>query len=83
MTCHFKVAECSLRGGQIPLKEPLVPEAFRQFPYPTPPLRRLDTTRIYREAYEGAGAAAGLTDDTAAEREAAAEFADEARDGDL
>ncbi|WP_219816477.1 site-specific integrase [Arthrobacter sp. 4R501] len=38
-------------------------------------LRRLDTTRIYREAYEGAGAAAGLTGDARAEREAADEFA--------
>ncbi|SCK62359.1 hypothetical protein [Streptomyces sp. AmelKG-E11A] len=46
-------------------------------------LRRLDTTRIYREAYEGAGAAAGLTEDAAAEREAVAEFADEIEDGDL
>ncbi len=44
-------------------------------------LRRLDTTRIFREAYEGAGAAAGLTDNTAAEREAAAEFADDIEDG--
>jgi hypothetical protein len=58
-------------------------EAFGQFQYPTPPLRRLDTTRIYREAYDGAGAAAGLTDDAAAAREAAAEFADEIEDGDL
>ncbi|MEU0214902.1 site-specific integrase [Streptomyces sp. NPDC006265] len=40
-------------------------------------LRRLDTTRIYREAYEAAGAAAGLTEDTEAEHEAAAEFADD------
>ncbi|MET9357425.1 hypothetical protein ABZY14_31290 [Streptomyces sp. NPDC006617] len=46
-------------------------------------LRRLDTTRIYREAYEGAGAAAGLTEDAAAEREAASGFDDETRDGDL
>lgn len=38
-------------------------------------LRRLNTTRIYREAYEGAGAAAGLTEDARAEREAADEFA--------
>jgi hypothetical protein len=45
-------------------------------------LRRLDTTRIYRQAYEGAGAAAGLTDDAGAEREAAAEFPPDARDGD-
>jgi integrase len=46
-------------------------------------LRRLDTTRIYRQAYEGAGAgaAAGLTDDAGAEREAAAEFPPDARDG--
>ncbi|WP_066940066.1 site-specific integrase [Streptomyces sp. NBRC 110611] len=40
-------------------------------------LRRLDTTRIYREAYEGAGAAAGLTDHGEAENEAAAEFAED------
>jgi hypothetical protein len=45
-------------------------------------LRRLDTTRIYRQAYEGAGAAAGLTDDAGAEREAGAEFPPDARDGD-
>lgn len=37
-------------------------------------LKRLDTTRIYREAYEGAGAAAGLLDTAAAEREADEEF---------
>jgi integrase len=36
-------------------------------------LKRLDTTRIYREAYERAGEAAGLLA-TAAEREAEAEF---------
>jgi site-specific recombinase XerD len=40
-------------------------------------LRRLDTTRIYRQAYEEAGTAAGLTDDARAEREAADEFADD------
>jgi integrase len=40
-------------------------------------LRRLDTTRIYREAYEGAGAAAGLTNDAPAEQEAADEFHDD------
>ncbi|MFF5362504.1 site-specific integrase [Streptomyces scabiei] len=44
-------------------------------------LRRLDTTRIYREAYEGAGAAAGLTDDAAAEYEAEAELCDGIEDG--
>ena len=37
-------------------------------------LRRLDTTRIYRDAYEHAGTASGLMDDRAAEREADAEF---------
>lgn len=40
-------------------------------------LKRLDTTRIYRQAYETEGAAAGLIDDTAAQREAAAEFDDD------
>ena len=37
-------------------------------------LRRLDTTRIYRQAYESAGAAAGLPGEQDAEREARAEF---------
>jgi hypothetical protein len=40
-------------------------------------LKRLDTTRIYWQAYEGAGAAAGLLDTAsadAAEREADEEF---------
>ena len=37
-------------------------------------LRRLDTTRIYRQAYEQAGVAGGLLGDAAAEREAAGEF---------
>jgi integrase len=46
-------------------------------------LRRLDTTRIYREAYEGAGAAAGPTDHAAAGREAAAEFTGDFEDGDV
>lgn len=46
-------------------------------------LRRLDTTRIYRDAYEAAGAAAGLTDDAVATREADAEFSDDIEDGDL
>lgn len=40
-------------------------------------LKRLDTTRIYREAYEGAWAAAGLFDAAAAQREADEEFGDE------
>ena len=40
-------------------------------------VKRLDTTRIYRQAYETAGAAAGLTEDTAAQREADAEFDDD------
>lgn len=38
-------------------------------------LRRLDTTRIYREAYEQAGIAHGLLTDAAAEHEADVEFA--------
>ena len=37
-------------------------------------LRRLDTTRIYREAYEQAGIAHGLLTDGAAEHEADVEF---------
>ena len=37
-------------------------------------LRRLDTTRIYREAYEQAGIAQGLLTVAAAEREADVEF---------
>jgi site-specific recombinase XerD len=40
-------------------------------------LRRLDTTRIYREAYEQAGLADGLLNDADAEREADAEFDDD------
>ena len=39
-------------------------------------LRRLDTTRIYREAYELAGIRDGLLSDAEAEQEATAEFAD-------
>jgi hypothetical protein len=41
-------------------------------------LRRLDTTRIYREAYEHAGLTPGPTAEADAEREAAAEFSEEA-----
>ncbi len=41
-------------------------------------LRRLDTTRIYREAYEQAGLADGLLTNADAEREADTEFADDA-----
>jgi integrase len=37
-------------------------------------VKRLDTTRIYRQAYETAGAATGLVDDQGAQREADAEF---------
>ena len=37
-------------------------------------LRRLDTTRIYRDAYENAGVGSGLMNEQAAEREAGAEF---------
>ncbi len=47
-------------------------------------LRRLDTTRIYADAYTRAGVAAGLAgeavDEQAAQREADAEFDDD-RDG--
>ena len=46
-------------------------------------LRCLDTTRIYRQAYEEAGAAAGLTGEADAEREAAAEFTQDTCDGDV
>ena len=41
-------------------------------------LRRLDTTRIYREAYEQAGIAQGLFTVAAAEGEADVEFAGDA-----
>jgi integrase len=40
-------------------------------------LRRLDTTRIYRDAYEQAGLADGLLTDAGAEHEADTEFADD------
>jgi integrase len=40
-------------------------------------LRRLDTTRIYREAYEQAGIAHGLLTDAAAEHESDVEFGDD------
>ncbi|MFJ9609684.1 hypothetical protein ACIRS1_25420 [Kitasatospora sp. NPDC101176] len=46
-------------------------------------LRRLDTTRIYRDAYDGAEAAAGLTCDAEADREAAEEFGDGTEDGEV
>ena len=42
-------------------------------------LRRLDTTRIYQEAYEQAGIAYGLLTDAEAEHETNAEFAEEHR----
>jgi hypothetical protein len=44
-------------------------------------LRKLDTTRIYREAYERAGAAGGLLGAADAEREAGAEFAEAGAEG--
>jgi integrase len=44
-------------------------------------LHRLDTTRVYRDAYQHAGAAHGLTPDPAALREAGAEFTDTEGDG--
>jgi hypothetical protein len=40
-------------------------------------LRKLDTTRIYREAYEHSGLGGARAGDAGAEREAAAEFADD------
>ena len=40
-------------------------------------IRRLDTTRIYREAYERAGTAEGLCSDANADREVDAEFDDD------
>jgi integrase len=46
-------------------------------------LRRLDTTRIFREAYEASGLDAGPVGDTAAEAEAAAEFSGDAAGGEL
>ena len=44
-------------------------------------IKRLDTTRIYREAYEHAGLAGGLIAEAAAEREAGAEFGRDAEGG--
>jgi len=41
-------------------------------------LRRLDITRIYRDAYEHAGIEAGLVEHGEADREAGAEFTDHA-----
>jgi integrase len=46
-------------------------------------LRRLDTTRIYRDAYERAGIADGLLTQARAEREADAEFTDDTDSGDF
>jgi len=40
-------------------------------------LKRLGTIRIYRQAYEAAGAQAGIVDEDAAQREADAEFDDD------
>ena len=45
-------------------------------------LRRLDTTRIFREAYEQAGRAVGLLTETEADREADAEFTGDTDGGD-
>jgi len=44
-------------------------------------LRRLDTTRIYREAYEQSGIRDGLLSDAEADQEATAEFADDDNTG--
>ena len=44
-------------------------------------LRRLDTTRIYREAYEQSGLADPMVSQAAAEREADAEFSEDTEGG--
>jgi hypothetical protein len=44
-------------------------------------LRRLDTTRIYREAYELAGTRDGLLSDAEADHEVASEFTDDDNTG--
>jgi integrase len=44
-------------------------------------LKRLDTTRIYREAYEHAGITDGLLSEAAAEHEANAEFGEDTEGG--
>jgi integrase len=44
-------------------------------------LRRLDTTRVYRDAYQQAGAAYGLAADAGTQREADAEFTGDTGDG--
>ena len=46
-------------------------------------LRRLDTTRIYREAYELAGIADGLLTEAEADREVEEEFTDNTSGGDI
>jgi hypothetical protein len=44
-------------------------------------LKRLDTTRLYRDAYEHAGLADGLLSEAAADREADAEFREDTEGG--
>lgn len=44
-------------------------------------LKRLDTTRIYRDAYENAGITDGLLGEAAAAQEADAEFAEDDESG--
>ena len=46
-------------------------------------LRRLDTTRIYRDAYEQAGRGDGVVSEAEADREAGAEFSDDAESEDI
>jgi len=48
---------------------------FRQLEYLTPPERRLDTARVFRDAYEQAGRHAGI--DPAVLVEVDAEFLDD------
>ena len=44
-------------------------------------LKRLDTTRMYRDAYENAGITDGLLGEAAAAQEADAEFAEDDESG--
>ncbi|MDT5028150.1 MAG: hypothetical protein QOE61_4576, partial [Micromonosporaceae bacterium] len=75
-----------------PHRRPTHPHESRRLPRAGRPIQtvlitdcaiRLDTTRIYREAYERAGIADGLFTQTQAEREADAEFTDETDGGDV
>jgi hypothetical protein len=78
LASNGKVKSAATRGPGFPwLGSAPQAGAFSGFQYLTPPERRLDTTRIYREAYEQAGTADGLLSEAEADREAAAEFDDD------